>query len=73
MTRPRLVALDTMNFWIKGKREELRGVLREVDVLLINDAEARMLAEEPNLVKAARRSSAGARGSSWSSAASTAR
>jgi sugar/nucleoside kinase (ribokinase family) len=54
MTRPRLAALDTMNFWIKGKRDGLRAVLREVDALLINDTEARMLAEEPNLVKAAR-------------------
>jgi sugar/nucleoside kinase (ribokinase family) len=54
MERPRLAALDTMNFWIKGKREELRTVLREVDALLVNDTEARMLAEEPNLVKAAR-------------------
>jgi sugar/nucleoside kinase (ribokinase family) len=55
MERPRLAALDTMNFWIQGKRDELRTVLREVDALLINDTEARMLAEEPNLVKAARR------------------
>jgi sugar/nucleoside kinase (ribokinase family) len=55
MERPRLAALDTMNFWIKGKRDDLRTVLREVDALLINDTEARMLAEEPNLVKAARR------------------
>ncbi len=54
MARPRLAALDTMNFWIKGKRDELRAVLGEVDALLINDTEARMLAEEPNLVKAAR-------------------
>jgi sugar/nucleoside kinase (ribokinase family) len=54
MERPRLTALDTMNFWIKGKREALRVVLREVDALLVNDTEARMLAEEPNLVKAAR-------------------
>jgi sugar/nucleoside kinase (ribokinase family) len=54
MERPRLTALDTMNFWINGKREALRGVLREVDALLVNDTEARMLAGEPNLVKAAR-------------------
>ena len=54
-TRPRLVALDTMNFWIKGKREPLLRVLREVDVVTINDGEARQLAEEPNLVKAARK------------------
>ena len=51
---PRLVALDTMNFWIKGKREALRRVLAGVDVVMLNDAEARMLAEEPNLIKAAR-------------------
>ena len=52
--RPRLVALDTMNFWINGKREALGRVLAEVDVVAINDAEARQLAGEPNLVKAAR-------------------
>ena len=52
--RPRLVALDTMNFWIQGKREALLRVLREVDVVTINDAEARQLAGEPNLIRAAR-------------------
>jgi len=57
-TRPRLVALDTMNFWIKGKREALLRVLREADVVTINDGEARQLAEEPNLIKAARKISA---------------
>jgi len=54
MERPALTALDTMNFWIDGKRADLLRVLERVDVLLINDAEARMLAGEPNLVKAAR-------------------
>ena len=54
MARPRLVALDTMNFWIEGKREALLRVLAEVDALLVNDAEARQLAREPNLIKAAR-------------------
>jgi sugar/nucleoside kinase (ribokinase family) len=54
MTAPLLTALDTMNFWINGKREALLRALQEVDVLIINDAEARMLAREPNLVKAAR-------------------
>jgi len=39
--RPRLVALDTMNFWIQGKREALRKVLAEVDVVTVNDGEAR--------------------------------
>ena len=53
-TRPRLVALDTMNFWIQGKREALARVLREVDVITINDGEARQLAGEPNLIRAAR-------------------
>jgi len=54
MAEPALVALDTMNFWIEGKRDALLRTLRVVDVLLINDAEARMLAREANLVKAAR-------------------
>jgi sugar/nucleoside kinase (ribokinase family) len=54
MERPRFTALDTMNFWIEGKREALLRVLARVDALLINDAEARMLAREPNLIKAAR-------------------
>jgi sugar/nucleoside kinase (ribokinase family) len=53
-TRPRLVALDTMNFWIQGKQDALRRVLAEVDVVTINDGEARQLASEPNLVRAAR-------------------
>jgi sugar/nucleoside kinase (ribokinase family) len=52
--RPRLVACDTMNFWISGKPEELRRTLSRVDVLLINDAEARQLSGEWNMVKAAR-------------------
>jgi sugar/nucleoside kinase (ribokinase family) len=52
---PRLVAADTMNFWIEGKRESLLETLKLVDILLVNDSEARQLTEEPNLVKAARR------------------
>src|SRR5262245_17459635 len=52
--RPKLVALDTMNFWIQGEREGLVRVLREVDVVTVNDAEARQLGGEPNLVKATR-------------------
>jgi sugar/nucleoside kinase (ribokinase family) len=54
MERPRLCALDTMNFWIDGKPEALRRVLAEVDAVVVNDAEARMLTGEPNLVKAVR-------------------
>ena len=53
--RPRLSACDTMNFWIQGKNASLRRLLGEVDGLVINDAEARMLAGEINTVVAARR------------------
>jgi len=52
---PRFVAMDTMNFWIASKRESLLKTLRRVDMLFVNDAEARQLAEEHNVVKAARR------------------
>ncbi len=53
--RPRLVACDTMNFWISGKRQALLETLQHVDILIINEAEARQLAEDPNLARAARR------------------
>ncbi len=52
--RPRLVAADTMNYWIAGKPEALRKTLGMVNVLIINDAETRQLAGEQNLVRAAR-------------------
>ena len=48
-----MVCGDTMNYWIADHREPLDKVLRELDVLLINDGEARMLSGEQNLVKAA--------------------
>jgi sugar/nucleoside kinase (ribokinase family) len=51
--RPRVVACDTMNFWIKGKLEAVKRTIEHVDILIINDAETRMLAGEPNLVRAA--------------------
>jgi sugar/nucleoside kinase (ribokinase family) len=51
---PRLVACDTMNFWIEGKRDSLVELLREVDVMIMNDSECRELADEPNLIKASR-------------------
>jgi sugar/nucleoside kinase (ribokinase family) len=51
--RPDLVAMDTMNFWINGKRQALERILGEADALIINDGEARQLTQEPNLVKAA--------------------
>jgi sugar/nucleoside kinase (ribokinase family) len=52
--KPRLALCDTMNFWITGKPEELLKVLRRVNVVCINDGEARQLCNEPNLAKAAR-------------------
>jgi sugar/nucleoside kinase (ribokinase family) len=53
--RPALIAADTMNYWIANKAESLRQTLRLVDTLLINDAETRQLADEANLVQAARK------------------
>lgn len=52
--RPSLVACDTMNFWIQGKRDALWRVLEHVDVLIINDGEARLLGQDSNLVKVAK-------------------
>jgi len=52
MEKPKLVAADTMNYWITGKRKELRRALSRVDLLFINDAEARQLADQSNIVKA---------------------
>ena len=52
--RPRLIALDTMNLWIETKRDALERVLREVDLVVINEAEARQFTREANLVRAAR-------------------
>jgi sugar/nucleoside kinase (ribokinase family) len=49
-----LVALDTMNLWIETTRESLVRTIQGVDVVIINDAEARQLTEIPNLIKAAR-------------------
>ena len=52
--RPRLVALDTMNLWINIKRDALERVFREVDLIVINEAEVRMFTKEANLIKGAR-------------------
>ena len=52
--RPRLVAMDTMNFWIEGEPQALARVLERVDLLVINDEEARLLSKEHNLPRAAR-------------------
>jgi sugar/nucleoside kinase (ribokinase family) len=52
--KPRLVVGDTMNFWIERKTSELKNTVKVMDVLIVNDSEARLLAKEPNLIKAAR-------------------
>ncbi len=52
--RPKLVACDTMNYWISSKVDSLKRTLKEVDLLTINEAEIRQLAGESSLVKAAR-------------------
>lgn len=54
MEDPQFVVCDTMNFWIEGKKDDLLKLLKRVDVLIINDSEARLLAHEPNLIRAAR-------------------
>jgi len=52
--RPKLVACDTMNFWIESRRADLLELLGKVDLITLNDGEARQLTEQPNLVQAAR-------------------
>ena len=52
--RPKLIVMDTMNFWMDIAMDGLKDVLKKVDVLLVNDAEARQLSGELSLVKAAK-------------------
>jgi sugar/nucleoside kinase (ribokinase family) len=52
--RPRIVALDTMNYWITSKRDALARIFAEVDLIIINEAEVRQFMGESNLVKASR-------------------
>ncbi len=54
-TRPKLIVLDTMNFWMESSMEDLKKVLLKVDALLINDSEARQLSGEFSLVKSAKK------------------
>jgi sugar/nucleoside kinase (ribokinase family) len=54
MKRPKLVACDSMNYWIEHRRRSLETVLKEIDIFLVNDAEARELSGETNLLRAAR-------------------
>lgn len=53
--RPKLIVMDTMNFWMDSAMEDLEKLLKRVDVLLVNDSEARQLSAEFSLVKAARK------------------
>lgn len=55
VTKPRLVVMDTMNFWMDSALDKLKEVIARVDILTINDAEARQLSGEHSLVKAAAR------------------
>jgi len=52
--KPRLVACDSMNYWIEHKRDALERLLDKVDILLLNDAEARQFSGESNIMKAAK-------------------
>ena len=54
-TRPKLVVLDTMNFWMDSAMDDLKEVIKKVDVLAINDEEARQLSGEYSLVRGARK------------------
>ena len=52
---PKIVALDSMNFWIDGRRSDLDAVVRRVDMLFLDEGEARSYAGESNLIRAAKR------------------
>ena len=54
VSSPKLVALDTMNYYIEGYREDLLDTMSRVEVMVLNDSECRQLADEPNLIKASR-------------------
>jgi sugar/nucleoside kinase (ribokinase family) len=54
VAKPKLVACDTMNFWIESRRADIITLLGHVDLITLNDAEARQLSDEANLVRAAR-------------------
>ncbi|HET6993328.1 MAG TPA: PfkB family carbohydrate kinase [Chitinophagaceae bacterium] len=52
--RPKLITMDTMNFWMESAMDDLKKVLLQVDLLMVNDAEARQLTGQVSLVKAAK-------------------
>lgn len=53
--KPKLVVCDTMNYWIEHKQPQLRKLLKEIDIFLCNESEARELSGEGNIVKAAKK------------------
>jgi sugar/nucleoside kinase (ribokinase family) len=55
MKKPKFIAMDTMDFWIKSKREALHAVIKQVDMVLMNESEIRQFMETPNIPLAARR------------------
>jgi sugar/nucleoside kinase (ribokinase family) len=54
LENPKFIVCDTMNYWIDRKKKELLELIKKVNVLIINDSEARLLAHEPNLIKSAK-------------------
>ncbi|HEX9005896.1 MAG TPA: PfkB family carbohydrate kinase [Bacteroidota bacterium] len=54
MEKPRVVICDTMNYWIERKKKELLDTLKFINILILNDSEARLLSREPNLIRAGR-------------------
>jgi sugar/nucleoside kinase (ribokinase family) len=54
LNQPEFIICDTMNYWIERKNEALRKLLTMVDLLVVNDSEARLLANHPNLIRAAK-------------------
>jgi sugar/nucleoside kinase (ribokinase family) len=55
ISQPLFIACDTMNMWIENEREVLSELIKRVDAIVLNDSEARELAKEPNLARAARK------------------
>ncbi len=55
MSEPQFVVCDTMNLWIENTLNDLLTVLKKINVLIINDSEARLLSKEPNLIRAAKK------------------
>ena len=53
--KPRLIVGDTMNYWIETTPDQLRKTLKVMDALVLNDSEARLLTQEPNLIKSAKK------------------